>query len=118
MSTAGDDIKHFLVACDPKTRKTTVREFGTDYDAAQDAYQKAEWQAWGTGLDVVLLSADSLETIKRTHSSYFDEEPNIVGAAIGGALGGALGALVGGPVGAGVGGWLGHESEKDTREKT
>ena len=65
---------------------------------------------------MVLLSADSLETIKRTHSSYFDEEPNIVG----GALGGALGALVGGPVGAalgaGVGGWLGEEDEKGTRE--
>ncbi len=71
MSAAGHDIKHFLVMRDPKLQKTKVREFGTDYDAAQDAYQKAEWQAWGTRLDVVLLSADSLETIKRTHSSYF-----------------------------------------------
>jgi outer membrane lipoprotein SlyB len=120
--TPTDHIKHFLVTRDPKEQKTTVREFGTDYDAAQDAYQEAEQQARGTKLDVVLLSAESLETIKRTHSSYFDEEPNIVGAAIGGALGGALGVLVGGPVGvalsAGVGGWLGHESEKDTREKS
>jgi hypothetical protein len=90
MSTP-DEIKHFLVTRDPKEQKTTVREFGMDYDAAQDAYQKAEWQAWGTSLDVVLLSSDSLETIERTHSSYFDEEPNIVGAAIGGALRGALG---------------------------
>ena len=70
--TPADDINHFLVTCDPKTRKTTVEEYGTDYDAAQDAYQKAEWQAWGTDLDVVLLSSDSLETIKRTHSSYFE----------------------------------------------
>ncbi len=91
MSTAGDDIKHFLVTLDPKKRKTTVEEFGMDYDAAQDAYQKAEGQAWGTSLDVVLLSAESLETIRRTHSSYFDEKPNIVGAAIAEALGGALG---------------------------
>jgi hypothetical protein len=67
-----DEIKHFLVTLDPKTRKTTVEEFGTDYDAAQDAYQEAERQAWGTNLDAVLLSSDSLETIKRTHSSYFE----------------------------------------------
>ena len=90
--TPTDDINHFLVTRDPKEQKTTVRKFGTDYDAAQDAYQEAEQQARGTNLDVMLLSAESLETIKRTHSSYFDEEPNIVGAAIGGALGGALGA--------------------------
>ncbi len=67
-----DEIKHFLVTRDPNEQKTTVEEFGTDYDAAQNAYQKAERQAWGTNLDVVLLSSDSLETIKRTHSSYFE----------------------------------------------
>ncbi|HEV2943693.1 MAG TPA: hypothetical protein VGX26_01075 [Solirubrobacteraceae bacterium] len=115
--TPTDHIKHFLVTRDPKEQKTTVREFGTDYDAAQDAYQEAEQQARGSNLDVVLLSAESLETIKRTHSSYFDNEPNIVGAAIGGAIGGAmLGGPVGAALGAGMGGLLGHESEKDTRE--
>jgi hypothetical protein len=67
-----DDIQHFLVTYDPARRKATVREFGTDYDAAQDAYQEAEQQARGTDLDVVLLSADSLDTVKRTHSSYFE----------------------------------------------
>lgn len=112
------DIKHFLVTRDPKKQKTTVEEFGTDYKKALDAYEEAEKQAWGTGLDVVLLGSGSLETIKRTHSSYFDEEPNIVGAGIGGAIGGVLGAMLGGPVGAalgaGAGGWLGHEIEKDT----
>lgn len=119
MSTP-DDIKHFLVACNPKIQTTTVREFGTDYDAAQDAYQEAERQAWGTRLDVVLLSSDSLETIKRTHSSYFGEAPNVFGAGIGGTIEGAIGALLSRPIGAdpgaGAGGWLGHEIEKDTRE--
>jgi hypothetical protein len=66
-----DKIKHFLVAYDPARLKADVEEFGTDYDAAQDAYQKAERRAFGTDLDIVLLSADSLETIKSTHSSYF-----------------------------------------------
>lgn len=68
-----DEIKHFLVIYDPATGKVEVQPFGTDYDAAQDAYAKAE-QASGmeTKLDIVLLSADSLETIKQTHSSYFN----------------------------------------------
>jgi hypothetical protein len=57
------DIKHFLVTYDPGRGNAAVRELGTDCDAAQDAYQRAEQQARGTNLDVVLLSADSLETI-------------------------------------------------------
>ena len=67
-----DEIKHFLVVYDPASGETKVSDFGTDYDAAQTAYAKAE-QANGieTTLDIVLLSADSLETIKQTHSSYF-----------------------------------------------
>jgi hypothetical protein len=67
-----DKIKHFLVTYDPARLKAEVQEFGTDYDAAQDAYQQAEQRARGTSLDVVLLSADALETIKHTHSSYFE----------------------------------------------
>jgi len=68
-----DEIKHFLVVYDPATGEVDVRSFDTDYDAAQKAYADAE-QAHGieTKLDIVLLSADSLETIKQTHSSYFN----------------------------------------------
>ena len=67
-----DEIKHFLITFDPSTGHTAVRSLGTDYDAAQIAYAQAE-EANGLGgkLDIVLLSADSLATIKRTHSSYF-----------------------------------------------
>jgi hypothetical protein len=73
MMCMGDDIKHFLVTRDVTRRVTTVEELGTDYDAAQHVYQEAERQARGrSDLDVVLLSADSLDTIKRTHSSYFE----------------------------------------------
>lgn len=66
-----DEIKHFLVAYDPATGKTKVRSFGTDYDAAQAAYAEAERANSDERLDIVLLGADSLETIKQTHSSYF-----------------------------------------------
>lgn len=68
-----DEIKHFLIIYDPATGKAEVQPFGTDYDAAQAAYAEVE-QANGmeTKLDIVLLSADSLKTIKQTHSSYFN----------------------------------------------
>jgi hypothetical protein len=67
-----DEIKHYLISFDPSTGHADVRSFGTDYDAAQAAYAEAE-EADGLGgsLDIVLVSADSLETIKQTHSSYF-----------------------------------------------
>lgn len=68
-----DEIKHFLVSYDLATGKTEVESFDTDYDAAQAAYAEAERaNAHDEKLDTVLLSADSLETIEQTHSSYFD----------------------------------------------
>ncbi len=67
-----DEIKHFLISFDPETGGTAVRSFGTDYDAAQTAYGELERANGLDGkVDVVLLSADSLATIEKTHSSYF-----------------------------------------------
>jgi hypothetical protein len=72
-----DEIKHFLVIYDPTGGKVKVQRFGTDYDAAQAAYVEAERENGVEGeLDIVLLSADSLETIKQTHSSYFNGGAN------------------------------------------
>jgi hypothetical protein len=66
------DIKHFLIIYDIKARHADVRPLGTDYDAAQAAYDQVERETRDrSDLDIVLLSADSLATIKRTHSSYF-----------------------------------------------
>jgi hypothetical protein len=65
-------IKHFLVVYDIARRHANVRHFGTDYDAAQRAYADLEWATRAdANIDAVLLSADSLETVKQTHSSYF-----------------------------------------------
>ena len=67
-----DDIKHFLIVYDIPSANADVRPYGTDYDAALEAYERAEQDARDHyDIEVVLLSADSLETIKRTHSSYF-----------------------------------------------
>ena len=69
------DIKHFLVVYDLNAEKATVREFGTDYDAALATYAEAEEDfANRDAYDIVLIGAESLETIKRTHSSYFHTE--------------------------------------------
>jgi hypothetical protein len=66
------EIQHFLVIYDINAGEANVRRFGADYDAALEAYEKAEETYRGRDdLDVVLLGADSIETIKKTHSSYF-----------------------------------------------
>jgi len=76
-----DEIQHFLVTYDPTTGRSAVKRFGTDYEAAQRAYSKAEQESdeRGDGLDIVLLSADSLATIKQTHSSYFGKSGGRLG---------------------------------------
>ncbi len=69
-----DDIKHFLIVYDIPSANADVRPYGIDYDAALEAYEQAEQDAHDrSNVEVVLLSADSLETIKRTHSSYFNK---------------------------------------------
>jgi hypothetical protein len=69
----GSEIKHFLIKYDIKAGRANVQGFGEDYEAAMHAYEELEQEAReSSDVDVVLLSADSLETIKRTHSSYFE----------------------------------------------
>lgn len=66
-----DEIQHFLIALDPSKGKPDIKEFGTDYEAAQAAYAAAERADAEGLLDIVLISSDSLATIEKTHSSYF-----------------------------------------------
>jgi hypothetical protein len=69
------EIRHFLIIYDIPSAKARVRSFGTDYDAAQAAYAEIEGEMRDRGdLDIVLVGADSLDTVKRTHSSYFRTE--------------------------------------------
>ena len=69
------DIRHFLIVYDIPTGKAKVRDFGTDYDGAMEAYAEIEGETRGRDdLDIVLVGADSLETVKRTHSSYFETD--------------------------------------------
>ena len=67
------DIRHFLIVYDIPSAQAQVRDFGTDYDGAIAAYSEIEGEMRDRlDLDIVLVGADSLETVKRTHSSYFD----------------------------------------------
>lgn len=69
------DINHFLVVYDLAEGLARVERFGTDYEAALTAYAKAEQDFENRDTyDIVLLGADSIETIERTHSSYFHTE--------------------------------------------
>jgi hypothetical protein len=69
------DIKHFLITYDLKAGKAMVQTFGEDYDGALAAYAEAEEEIRGDdSLEIVLVGADSIETVARTHSSYFHTE--------------------------------------------
>ena len=67
-----DEIHHILVIYDIRAGSAKVHEF-EDYADALAAYERIEKEHLGSDdLDIVLLGADSLETIKKTHSSYFE----------------------------------------------
>jgi hypothetical protein len=66
-------VLHFLVIYNIRAGEADLVPFETDYEAALEAYNNAE-QAHrnDTNTEVVLLGSDSVETLRRTHSSYFE----------------------------------------------
>jgi hypothetical protein len=68
-----NSIQHFLVIYDIRAAKAELIPYETDYEAALDAYNKAEEEhRKDPNTEVVLLGSDSVETLERTHSSYFE----------------------------------------------
>jgi hypothetical protein len=66
-------INHFLVIYDINNGLAHVDPFEGDYDGALEAYARAEEQYRNdNNVEVVLLGSDSIETLERTHSSYFE----------------------------------------------
>lgn len=68
-------LKQFLLIYDRKEDKLLKQEvFGTDTDEAVIAYRAAELyyreQPW---MDIVLIGSDSIETVQKTHSTYFPD---------------------------------------------
>ena len=68
-------IQHFLLVFDhARAELVDVVEFGSNAQAAMDAYATKERQHLGSGdnIEIVLIGSDSLETVKLTHANYFD----------------------------------------------
>lgn len=64
--------QYFILVYDLAQRHVDVHEFGGDDAAAVAAYSELEDRFASAGThEVVLVGADSIETIKRTHSPYF-----------------------------------------------
>lgn len=72
---AHDDpvIQQFLLIYDRKNDKLVEQKsFGADVGAATIAYRAAEQMYHDRPeMDIVLIGSDSIETVKRTHSTYF-----------------------------------------------
>lgn len=66
-------LQHFLLVYDfGAQRLVSQKEFGDGNEAAT-AYAALESKYRGRDdLEIVLVGADSIETIKRTHAHYFD----------------------------------------------
>jgi hypothetical protein len=65
-------LLHFLLVYDLRQQRLVeIRPF-TDAAAATEAYGQAELEHLGDqDCEIVLVGADSLETIKKTHGHYF-----------------------------------------------
>lgn len=74
MQNDSAEIRQFLLIYDRKRDVLLSQEdYGTDTTAATEAYRAAEQmyfdQPW---MDIVLVGSDSIETVKKTHSTYFE----------------------------------------------
>jgi hypothetical protein len=68
------DLSHFLIVYRVANESVEIGEYpGTQYDEAQDAYRALEDKYRDDDeVEVVLLSADSLEALMETHGRFFD----------------------------------------------
>jgi len=66
-------LQHFLLVYDLVSQRLIKQEEFSDGDVAAVAYAALEREYKGReDLEIVLVGADSIETIKRTHAHYFD----------------------------------------------
>lgn len=66
-------VTHFLLIYDAKRRSLRWEDLGHDAEAAAARYSEVE-EDLSDGYEVVLIGADSLETIRTTHAHYFEDE--------------------------------------------
>ena len=78
-------LRHFLLVYDLNAQRLISQRDFEDGGEAADAYAALEREYQGQGdFEVVLVGADSIETIRRTHAHYFDRteavSPYLAGA--------------------------------------
>jgi len=67
-----ESTNYFLLVYDVSTAGVQVEEYGSDGAAAAAEYSLREHKYRDRPeIEVVLVGADSLETVKKTHSHYF-----------------------------------------------
>jgi hypothetical protein len=72
-------LHHFLIVYNVReNRRVSLDDFGSDTRGATAAYADVEEEYRGRSdqedFEIVLVGADSLDTIRVTHSRYFDED--------------------------------------------
>lgn len=71
--------RYFLLSFRIADRSVAVQEFGADEAAAADAYSKLEREVGDRrDVEVVLVGADSLENVRKTHSHYFSTHGDVL----------------------------------------
>jgi hypothetical protein len=68
---ADSPILYFILDYDVEQRSLHIHEFEREREAAERAYSDFEEHARDTGHEILLVGADSIETIQSTHSQYF-----------------------------------------------
>lgn len=67
---------YFLLVYHLDTQEVAVESFGDDDQAAAAAYSEREHEYRdNNAVEVVMVGADSLETVRKTHSHYFANTP-------------------------------------------
>lgn len=68
----GKGSHYYLMRLDPKSQRGSVKAFArADLPTATEQYMQAEREASGTDIQVVLVAAQSLESLKRAYPNYF-----------------------------------------------
>jgi len=66
-------LQHFLLVYDLNAQRLIDQRRFDDGDEAVRAYSQLEQEYQGRqDLEIVLVGADSIETIRQTHAHYFD----------------------------------------------
>lgn len=62
----------FLIQFDRRTNRSEVEDLGHDVSSAIQVSRQRERDLAEKGIEVVLVGSASLDTLQKTHSSYFD----------------------------------------------